>query len=122
MYAPGDQPVLSFESDQHRQFLAMMLGRNAVIVTLGGSEQTTRKTIHDSARLTKRLLPGYSTRNVSCVMKDEDEVTLSLSQARRFISALCTNWHALQRNTCQYAYDVLACIVVCIVACIGGMY
>ena len=31
-------------------------------------------------------------------------------------------WHVLQRNTRQYAYDVLACIVACIVVCIGGMY
>ena len=34
------------------------------------------------------------------------------------VIAICKNWHVLQRNTCQYVYNVLACIVVCI----GGMY
>ena len=38
------------------------------------------------------------------------------------VIAIYTNWHVLQRNTCQYAYDVLACIVACIVVCIGGLY
>ena len=48
-----------------------------------------------------------------------------LAQRPTSVIAICTNWHVLavlQRNTYQYAYDVLACIVAFIVVCIGGMY
>ena len=49
-------------------------------------------------------------------------IFLFISSLLSSMIAACQYWHVLLLNTCQYFHNVLACIVVSSVLCIGDMY